>query len=189
MSDARTKTPEPEQVKPDAVGKSKALVKSDEETVAEYVEKGRRRVAMNDQEVQVRILADMLRSESVEEMLSPRAVEPVKNVLGEPIEVTGFDLVESEHKSGLGFFAVISCTILDGERRTIVQCGAPEVVLKLMRFEDIDALPIQGKIVELNKPKDGRNAALGFVGLDVDDVALLEKHAAGPPVDDEGNPF
>lgn len=162
--------------KPVAHKPGNALIKPDEAVVREYVEKGRARVANNDGDIQVRILADVLRAETEGEMLSPNAVESAQDVLNEPLEIHSFDLNESEHKSGLGFYAVMSCTLIKTERRTAVQCGAPEVVLKLMRAEDMGWFPLQAKIVELNAGKEGRAPALGLVAIETHDLPFADDY-------------
>ena len=139
--------------------------------VAQYVAEGRHEVStMTEGEIQLRIVAAALEAGDVGGLLAPNAVEKADAVLNQPLEISDYDLNDSPHE-GLGYYAVFSALVLNEERHTTIQCGAPEVVLKLQHAKAMGWLPMQAKLVELNESKDGRNPALGLVALDAFDIA------------------
>lgn len=154
---------DPDTLHPEVVQSKKRLpARDDQAEIMEWVKRGKARVADNSEAIQERIIANILRAESPDEVLGDNVVESVQNIVGELIEVEHFDLNVSEYEDGIGYYAVMDVTIAKDGRRTTVQCGAPQVVLQLQKLEALGAMPVVCMVVELASAKSGHNAPLGL---------------------------
>lgn len=79
-----------------------------------------------------------------------------------PLIVRDFALAPSDYDTILGCYAVVEATnALTGEQ--IVFAAGGKLVVQLVRWAELEALPVNAKVIEIPSRKAGRNPALSFV--------------------------
>lgn len=90
----------------------------------------------------------ILASETIEDVLGGTPAIHAADVIGKSLNILGFTFNESAIEgSGPAFYMLIECVADDGEPFKVT-CGAVNVMAQLFRLRQLDALPMQARIVE-----------------------------------------
>ena len=108
------------------------------------------------EEISAAIVADILKSASVEEVFAQQETTHAEDVLGERLLMQDVKWLGSDVDNGPGFYALIRAVDDDGVIQ-LVTCGARNVMAQLFRLQELNALPIYAAIVE-----NDRKTASGY---------------------------
>jgi len=92
-------------------------------------------------EVARRIVERIMAAESREELWDPIVPVGARDLSMTPIRVFGFQALKSSMNNAVGVFLMIDAVDLSSGEKLLVSCGAPNVVGKLVRAAQLDALP------------------------------------------------
>lgn len=107
-------------------------------------------------EVQERIVRQILRAQTPEDLLRAGEATPSQEVYGVPLRITGIRASESDFEEGNDLYLHIEATIIGNGDQLTVSCGARDVCAKLIVADMRGWFPIDARIEKAGKPtKDG----------------------------------
>lgn len=99
-------------------------------------------------EVQRQMMERIFDSDDVDAILGPQIATHAQDVLGRPFTLRGVRFLKSKYDKGLPVFAVMDATFLDDGQEAAVTCSAFNVAAAAAKLWQIDALPIDVKIIQ-----------------------------------------
>ena len=106
-------------------------------------------------EVQRQIAERILSADDADSVLVQTETTPGKDMVGVPITIKGVRWMQSRVKDrndSLQVYALIDAVRLDDGEAVLISCGAMQVVAQLVRFKQLDALPIDCMIGTTDEP-------------------------------------
>lgn len=98
------------------------------------------------------IVRRILAGQDAETVLQQTAAIHARDVLGQDLTITGYDVNESDLEgTGPDFYFLINVVDENGELSKIT-CGAINVMAQLFRLGELQAFPLKARIVETGKP-------------------------------------
>lgn len=99
-----------------------------------------------------KIVAEILSSETVDDVIGSSDPLHAKDLIGQPLTIHGGVFRRSEYEEGTGIYAVADCTHLGTGERVKVTMGASNIVAQLYRIAELGGFPVSVKIVESKRP-------------------------------------
>ena len=101
-----------------------------------------------------RIIREVLEAEDMAGVLSAKLPKHARDVLGVPMQLNGFKLVESdfEGEDGFPWYAVMEVQYGNPPEPHVVTCGGVKILAQLKRLSDLGEIPCGIKIEEKAKP-------------------------------------
>lgn len=133
------------------------MVKPGDAILAEFLQSGKGSVVSDPQQAMMDILRRTAEATSVDDVLGQSEATHARDVIGVPLVFQSFRVQESTFGGeGPDFYYLADCVNRDGES-IVVTCGAPRVMLQLWKLQQMEALPIELVIAELD-----HDTAAGF---------------------------
>lgn len=124
--------------------------------IAEFFEHTKSLTSEDPEVVQERILRALLDATSAHDVLHAGEAIKAADVDGIPLEIQGIRASESEYVDGSTHYLHIDAKVLGNGDQITVSCGARDVVMKLIRLDQLAMFPVTAKIVKSGKAtKDG----------------------------------
>lgn len=101
------------------------------------------------------ILEEILSRTSIDEILSAPEATPATEIVGKPLKVTGFKLMESEFVEGAPMYSIMKATMLETGEPVVVTCGWQALSAQLQAAAQVDEV--------VAAEKEGREARYGMV--------------------------
>ena len=127
------------------------VVKTGDARLAEFLAAGTTVAPIDPEQAAMEIVRRILAANDVESVLRQQEAIHARDVLNEPLKIVGFDVNESTMESGPAFYMLVRCVDAEGEPFSVT-CGAVNVMAQLFRLGELDAFPLDAKIVESAKP-------------------------------------
>jgi len=119
--------------------------------------------AIDPDEAQRQIVANILAGKSVEEIMAPVKTTVADDVIGETLYIRGYRRMPStKADSSLKFYLLIDCVQSDGTAVN-VSCGSVNVMARLFALNANGFLPIYGALI-----RAGKATASGYFPLDIE---------------------
>ena len=108
---------------------------------------------VEDPEVIARSIMDrILAAPSADDVLGGGEAVHSQDVLGRPFTLQGLRLLRSAFDAGPGVFAVLDAAMLDSGEKLAITCSGRNVMAQAVRLAQLDALPVDVKIVQADRP-------------------------------------
>lgn len=129
--------------------------------------------------VSIDIAKRILAAETVEDVFGEQEAIHAKDVIGEPLLITGFTFNESTiGGEGPAFYMLIECADPQGEAFKVT-CGALNVMAQVFRLSQMGALPLIAKIEESGKPTKAGYRVMRLTAVAPDDARPVSNGAKG----------
>ena len=99
-------------------------------------------------EIVLRILA----SGDADQVFDQAGTTPCSDILNTPIKITGARAMKSAYESGATMYLLLDVVDLTSGESLLVTCGARNVMAQLYRLTQLDALPVDCRIVPSERP-------------------------------------
>ena len=106
----------------------------------------------SDDEVQRRILDNILRAQSPAELLNAGSSMPAEQIAGHPLRIEEIRAAESTQADGMDMYLHVDATLLRSGDRVTFSTGSRDVVVKLLLASRNGWLPMNAKLVKADKP-------------------------------------
>lgn len=94
------------------------------------------------------IIRRILAADTADAVLEQQAAIHARDVLGQILKVVGYSFNESDFgETGPSFYMLMDCVTDDGEPFKVT-CGAINVMAQLYRLQQLEAFPLDARIVE-----------------------------------------
>lgn len=124
----------------------------DDAQLQRFLAAGKAAVAVDPEAAALEIVRRILNAGDIASVLTQQEAIHARDVLGQTLRVLGYDANESDFtEGGPAFYMLINCVTEDGEPFRVT-CGAINVMAQLFRLGQLDAFPINARIVESAKP-------------------------------------
>lgn len=126
------------------------VVKPGDAILAEFLASGKGSVVSDPEQAMMDILRRTAEATTVDDVLGQSEATHARDVIGQTLTFLGFRVQESTYGgSGPDFYYLADCVNAEGEP-LVITCGAPRVMLQLWKLQQMDALPIELVIAELD---------------------------------------
>ena len=126
------------------------VVKPGDAILAEFLASAKGSVVQDPEQAMMDILRRTAAATTVDEVLGQTEATHARDVIGVPLTFRDFRVQESTYGgSGPDFYYLAECVNRDGEE-VVVTCGAPRVMLQLWKLREMEALPLELVIAELD---------------------------------------
>lgn len=133
------------------------IMRPGEAVLAEFLRSGKGSVVQDPEQAMMDILRRTAAATTVDEVLGQSEATHARDVVGQPLVFRGYKVLESTKQgSGPDFYYVADCVTRDGEELAVT-CGAARVMLQLWKLQEMDALPLELVIRELDHDTAGGN--------------------------------
>jgi hypothetical protein len=123
----------------------------DDSQLAAFLAAGKAAVVSDPQEAALEIVRRILAAPDAEAVLVQQEAIHARDVLNETLHVLGFDVNESDFtEGGPSFYMLVNCVDNDGVPYRVT-CGAINVMAQLFRLGQLNAFPLDARIVESAK--------------------------------------
>lgn len=117
-----------------------------------FVEYARSLPSDDPQEVEERILRSLLTATTAEDILRAGEAMPATEVLDIPLTVMAIRGTESSYEDGSEVYLHVDAKIISNGDQVTFHCGARDVIVKLIRLDQLHMLPIDAVIHKADKP-------------------------------------
>lgn len=98
------------------------------------------------------IIARIMFSETVDDVLATSKATHAQDVLGIAFEISAVKWQRSDHQQGSSCYAVITATDLACDEKRVITCGGRNVMTQLLKLSMMKVLPVRARIVKTDKP-------------------------------------
>lgn len=118
----------------------------------EFLSTGKAAVeAFDPQQAALAIVERILHAGSIEDVLKQQEAIHARDVLGQVLHLLGYGVQESDFDGSAKFYMLLNCVSDDGEPYNVT-CGAINVMAQVYKLGQLNAFPIDVRIVENAKP-------------------------------------
>lgn len=141
---------------PDDQGDQLATIETTDDQAAALFDHAQSLKAESAEQIQERILRNVLASGSITDLLNAGSATPAQELYDVPLKFTGIRASESEYQDGPELYLHVDARILSNDDAVTVSCGARDVVMKLLVADQRGWFPFDAVITQAKKPtKDG----------------------------------
>lgn len=108
------------------------------------------------------ILMEIMRSETVDDVLTVIEAVSLKELIGTKLRIYGFNFNESEFDQGSPLYASIRAEVLDTGEHIIANTGWQGAMMQLYRIHQLDGFPFDAVPVTPRKPNKYGNYPIKF---------------------------
>lgn len=108
-------------------------------------------VSTDPEAIQREIMEQIWNATSDEELMLVGQATPWQDLLGIPVEITGFRWSNSQYDQGARVFFIVQATRLDNGERVVLTTGGKNVIMALANIARRDAFPFVGVLQEAEK--------------------------------------
>jgi hypothetical protein len=122
----------------------------------------------NAEEVQARIVAQILASDTVEQVFDNEGTTATMKMIGEIVVLRDVALRPSQIQAIPGqpppslVYAILEVGVPATGEIKILNTGSPRIMAQACKAKDLGALPLEVRVVEVGRAKPGMNAPLGL---------------------------
>lgn len=135
----------------DAESTELAPADSEQSMTAALMDHARTLQPESTEQVQERILANIIRSGNITDLLNAGSATPAQELYDVPLHFTGIRASESEYAEGPELYLHVDATILSNGDHVTVSCGARDVVVKLLVADQRGWFPFDAVITQSKK--------------------------------------
>lgn len=131
------------------------IATTEDVAVAAFFDHAASLVPEDDEAMQERILRNLLTATTVDDILRSGEATPASAIYGVPIRVHSIRASESDFSDGPERYLHVDVETLGNGDRLTVSCGARDVVMKLIRLDQLHMLPVTVRIEQSKKATKG----------------------------------
>lgn len=142
--------------KTDAKTKGTDVALTDEAAMQQFKDHIQSLSVEDPEQVQERILRNLLTAQSAQDVLGAGGVTPAADLIGVPLLVQGIRASNSDFENGPDMYLHVDARIVANGDPVTFSTGARDVLLKLVRLDQLKAFPVEVVMRKASKPtRDG----------------------------------
>lgn len=137
-------TPEP--------GAPPAEVESMQDKIAKYLSGEGVKVADDPEEINRRIVTQILSAQTPEEVITPVEVQHARDLIDIPLEIADVSWNQSDYEAGNPWYAIVDAKRVDTGESIVVTCGGQKVMAQLFKYAIEKWFPMRAAFRQSERP-------------------------------------